>query len=274
MAYLLEFPPAKVPPEIIGGQIIRHVEIHAAVFVEVGGYHAQTPAIGIADSRLRGHVDEPALVVTKEVVGSSLEIQGITRDIRTVGLVAAKLGIVSIPDGVMADIKVEIAIAIEISEGSRGWPVSITAQPSALGHVLERPITPVAQQPVAAPPGQEQVGMAVVVVIGHGDAVTIGPGELGQAGTMSHVSECAVATIPEQAVARAWPAGYGRECSALSDEDIHPAVAVEIQQADSAPGRLGNLVDLRLSIAILESQPGRICIINEPKRSTGFRLGV
>ena len=41
------------------------------------------------------------------------------------------------------------------------------------GHVLERAVAPVAIQGIGPPAGHEQVGVAVVVVVAHGDAVAV-----------------------------------------------------------------------------------------------------
>ena len=50
----------------------------------------------------------------------------------------AERRMVGVPDQVMADVQVEVAVAVQVGEGGRSRPVAVAAQPGAFGDVLER----------------------------------------------------------------------------------------------------------------------------------------
>src|SRR3954469_3206737 len=70
-----------------------------------------------------------------------------------------------VPTEVVAHIKVEVAVAIEVGKGRRGGPAPVAAEPGAVGHVLERPIAPVPQKNIGSPPRDEQIDITVVVKV-------------------------------------------------------------------------------------------------------------
>ena len=142
-----------------------------------------------------------------------------------------------VEDQVMADVQVEVAVAVEVGPGRRCRPVAIAAQAGLRGHVLERSVAPVAEQGVRPPPRDEQVGMAVVVVVADGDAVAVASRESVQPGTLGDILERPVAAVAEQAVA-AWRMLGGRERPALDGIDVEPAVAVVVEQAHAPAHRL------------------------------------
>ena len=101
----------------------------------------------------------------------------------------------------MTDIEVEVAIAVEVGPSRRGGPVAVAAQAGAGSRILERSVATIVQKSVRLPTGDEQVGMAVVVVVADRDAVSISPRKPVQSGPLADILECSVATVPEQAVA-------------------------------------------------------------------------
>ena len=107
-----------------------------------------------------------------------------------------------VPGQVMADIQVEVAVAVEIGEGRRGRPVAITAQPGAVGRVRERAVSLVVEQDVRPEPGDEQVGAAVAVVIAGGHAERVAATDPGDARRGRHIFKRAVAPVAKQAVFR------------------------------------------------------------------------
>ena len=136
----------------------------------------------------------------------------------------------------MADIQVEVAVVVQVGEGGRGRPVAVPSQAGRDRHVLERAVAPVAIQGVRPPSGDEQIGMAVVVVVADRHAVAVSLGHLRQARGSGHILERPIAAISEQAVAKAptGPIRPGWEGTTLEHIDVEPAVAVEIDQADPA----------------------------------------
>ena len=158
-----------------------------------------------------------------------------------------------VPDEVMADVKVEVAVVVQVGEGGRGGPVAIAAEAGAIGDILEGPVASVAVKGVRSPAGDEEVGTAVVVEVADGHAMAVTSLHPGDAGPFGGVFKCAVAAVAEQPVAGRRSAGIGRESTALDDVDVEPAVAVVVQQADAAGRGLGKLPERRP--AVIEDEP-------------------
>ena len=135
----------------------------------------------------------------------------------------------------MADVEVEVAVAVEVGEGRRGRPVAVAAQ-ARVGSVTssKRAVAPVAVEGVGPPAGDEQVGVAVVVVVADGDAVAVAPGQPAMPDALGDVLERAVAPVAEQAVAaRRASCGLGGNGPPWTTVDVEPAVAVVVEQADA-----------------------------------------
>ena len=79
-------------------------------------------------------------------------------------------GLLRVPDHVVADVEVEVAVAVEVGECRRGGPVAVAAQAPSLGDVLEGAIAPVAVEGIATPACDEEVGSSVVVDVANGHA--------------------------------------------------------------------------------------------------------
>ena len=115
-----------------------------------------------------------------------------------------------VPGQVVADVEVEVAVAVEIGEGRRGRPVAIAAQSGALGGVLERAVAPVVKQGIRPEAGDEQVGAAVVVVVAHRHAEAVAAADPRRSRGGRRVLERAVAPVAEQAVAAGARTDRGR----------------------------------------------------------------
>ena len=139
-----------------------------------------------------------------------------------------------VPDEVVADVEVEVAVVVQIGERGRGGPVAIAPETGAIRDILERPVPSVAVKGVRPPAGDEEVGTAVVVEVADGDPVAVASLHPGDAGPFGGVFERAIAAVAEQAVAGRRPAGIGGKRTPLDDVDVEPTVAVVVQQADAA----------------------------------------
>ena len=85
----------------------------------------------------------------------------------------ADLGVGGIVEKIVTDIEIEIAIAVQIGERGRSRPVAIAAQAYSGCDVLERSVAFVAIERVRMPAGDEEVGPAVIVIVGDGDSMAI-----------------------------------------------------------------------------------------------------
>ena len=114
-----------------------------------------------------------------------------------------------VPDHVVADVEVEVAVVVEVGKRRRGRIVAAARQARALRDVLEGSIALVPVERVGHEPADEEIGPAVVVVVPHGHAmaVSLTPRDPGDAGFLGDVFECAVALVPKEPIAR------GRWCA-------------------------------------------------------------
>ena len=79
------------------------------------------------------HVDEPARVVAEDMVGKGRDRARVASDVNLARGVLAELGVVGVPDAVVADVEVEVAVVVQVGEGRRGRPVAVAAQPRLPG---------------------------------------------------------------------------------------------------------------------------------------------
>ena len=111
---------------------------------------------------------------------------------------------------IVGDEEIQMAVAVIIDEmcsrcssGSSGpgW-----IRPGFLRYIGERAVAIIAVERVLAVVSDEQIVVAVVVVIA--DAASLSPaGAMLQAGAFGNIGECAVAIVLEQMAARLLPAG-------------------------------------------------------------------
>ena len=126
---LLETQAALVSEEEIGRLIVGDEEVEPPVAVEVGGDDAQAPAVRVDDPRLGRHVGEPAAVVAEQVVRQRRRILRRAVGVALPLLVPAEIRLLEVPKQVMADVEVEVAVAVEVGEGGRRGPVAVPAEP-------------------------------------------------------------------------------------------------------------------------------------------------
>ena len=192
---------AAVDVQEIGRLIVRDEEVDVSVVVDVGGDHPHAPPSPLEESRRFGDVGEMALVITEDLVGARFEFPGIAADDHLVGRKGvADPRILGIPDHVVADVQVEVAVVIEVGESGRCRPIAVARQARRPRHILESPVPSIAIQAIGSPPGQKEVGMAVVVVIADGDAVSISLGHSADSRGVRHIFECPVAAVAKQPV--------------------------------------------------------------------------
>jgi hypothetical protein len=180
-------------------------------------------------SGLTRHIDEPAAIVAEQVIRQEREALGCTIIIDLLLLVPAEARVLGIPLQVVADVEVEVAVAVQVGEGGRGGLVTVISQADCLGHIAKGPVPLVAIEGVGAPAGDEQVGMAVVVIITHRQAMPIAPREDRDTGRGGGVREGAVTLIAEEAVAGARGLRVGGEGTTLDQVDVESAVAVVVE---------------------------------------------
>src|SRR5262249_42320385 len=103
----------------------------------------------------------------------------------------------------------------------------------------ERSVAVVAVEDLVAVVGDEQIGVAVVVVVAGADALA--PAAAGDAGLRGDVGERAVAVVPIE-MAHWCGVVRRRQAGAVDEKDVRPAVVVVVEDRDAAAGRLEDVL--------------------------------
>src|SRR5215472_5148693 len=198
----LEFAVAEVVKQKIRHGIIGDEDIGQTVAIVVGNGdpHALSDLIG--ETGGRGDIGEGTVVVVAEhLIGRAAIGAGIAIALMLLGA-AAGFGL-RIPLHVVTDDKIEPAVIVYVNPGRRDRPQLAqlridTTEVSFLGDIFERAVAAIVVKNVAVHPGDEDIGIAVVVVVGdgnaHGVAFACYPGFFG------HVGEGSVAIVAKQAI--------------------------------------------------------------------------
>jgi hypothetical protein len=116
--------------------------------------------------------------------------------------VAADARVVEVPGRVMADVEVEVAVAVQVGQCRRAGPIAPAAQPTRIRRVLEGAVAAVPVEGIRSPTSDEHVGVAVPVDVAHGHAVPVSGGKSADPRAVGHVLKGAVAAIVKQAIPR------------------------------------------------------------------------
>ena len=140
------------------------------------------------------------------------------------------------PLHVVADEEIEQAVAVEVEPQRRRAERRAAAEAARLRDVDERALAGIAEQPVLADAGDEEVGKAVVVEVADGDAHPVHLHV--EAGGARDVGERAVAVVAIQRERRPLPLVPG-PVHAVDEQDVLPAVGVVVEERAAGAERLG-----------------------------------
>ena len=139
---------------------------------------------------------------------------------------------------IVGDEEVEVAVAVVVDEGAAGVPADLGAglgEAGLLGDVGEGSVAVVAVKGVLAVVGNEEVVVAVVVVVA--DTAGLAPaGLVLEAGAFGHVCEGAVAIVFEEAAVRLLAGREAFQAPAVDEEEVLPAVVVIVVKGEAAAG--------------------------------------
>ena len=147
---------------------------------------------------------------------------------------------------VVGDEEVEFAVAIVIDESATCGPAGSHARDSGLlADVGEGAVAVVVVEHVLAVVGDEQIVVAVVVVVADADALS--PAGVLEPSLQGDVGEGAVAIVLEQVVEGLFARRKAFEPPAVDQEDVEPAVVVVVVEGDAAAGGLEQIFVLVLA---------------------------
>ena len=136
------------------------------------------------------------------------------------------------PPQVVDDEEIEEAVVVVV-QPARGDGPFAAGDAGARRHVVESAVAAIAQQLVASHAGNEQIDVAVVVVVGGRDAHRVA--DAGHACLVSHVRETHVPLVAIQPIRiRGQPLLERGQLGAVGEEDVRSAVPVVIEDGEAA----------------------------------------
>ena len=177
------------------------------------------------------------------------------------------------PLHVVADEKIEIAVAVVVHPCGACAPLTVAAADAGGGgHIREAPVD-VAEQMVAADGRDEEIDPPVVVVVSRRDAHPVQIHR--QAGGFGRVDEASVAGVAIQheprmrrAVALALrPGPWAR----IDEQQVGPAVAIEVEERDAAAHRFRQQFLALRAVLVLERDAGLARDVDEHRGGSGCR---
>jgi hypothetical protein len=138
-----------------------------------------------------------------------------------------------------------VAVAIVVQECAARVPAiqaggSFTRglrQAGALGNICEGSIAAVPIQHTITPVGHQEISISVVVVVSY--ATALAPAGAGQSGFDGHVSERSVAIVLIEPIGgRVGSRPFRFKTRAVDEEDVEPAIVVEVEECHTAAGSL------------------------------------
>ncbi len=242
---------ALVDVEIVGCGVVGHKQVQLAIVIDVGEHRAQPVIAGlVGHSGLHAYVGEGAVaVVVEEMIAFAGQAAGTAANLfaaegaERVGRIAGTGGgqMLRVVMEVPGDKQIEAAVAIVIAPGGAGVPGRGIGQSHAgfLCNVGKCAVVIVVVEAVAAPVGHEDVGPAVIVVIGNGHAKA--PAVVGDAGLLRNVGEGSIVIVVEEGgVRRRLFTGERVEGGPVHDVDVHPTIVVVVNEADAGALGLNN----------------------------------
>ena len=217
--------------------VVGHEDVGESVRIRIRHRDAHAFPDVRSDPSRAGHVGEPAAaVVAVEKIREPLVVGG--RAVHSFAFRTADSVILRRPVQVAGHEQVEVRIVVVVQPGRPHRPQFLGAgsdprDTGPLRDVGERSVALVAIEDVPVHTGHVEVGRAIVVeVSGHGPhRVALAPDPR----CLGHVAERPPAFVAIEPVPEAWVVLHEpRDSRAVREEDIEPAVVIEVEKGDSA----------------------------------------
>ena len=166
---------------------------------------------------------------------------------------AAENVVLGRPLDVVADQQIQQAVAIEIEPERRGAEGAAAAQAGLFGDVDEVAAPGVLKQAVLADGGDQNIGEAVVVVVGDGHAHAVHFDRQAGWRVTSREGAVAVVAVELQGAALALVAG---PIHAVDQQNVQPAVAVVIQKGAAGAHGFGQILRAESAAVVAEVDAG------------------
>ena len=277
--HLRQLPVRAVAVQEVRRPVVGDEDVHPPVPVVVGdGDTHPLPEVPIEAGR-GGDVGERAVaVVAQERVRQGLEDVRVAVD--AVPLLSPAAPVVRVlgegPLEVVRDEEVQPAVVVEIQEGRarlQGVARHRDARPG--GHVGEAPVALVVVEHVVAVVRDQDVHVAVVVVVPDGHPLGVAlDARAAQSRLEGHVDEPPAAGVAEEAIeggrVRAHVLGRGRP---VQEEKVHPAVVVVVEGGHRPAERLERVLHVGREVLLDEAHAPRFGFVDQRERGFGGNGG-
>ena len=172
------------------------------------------------------------------------------------------------PLHIIADKKIEQAVAVIIEPESGGAEPEAFPQPAGVGHIHKRSLAGIVEEPVLPHAGDQDVGKSVIVIIANGDAHSVHFHVQPDAG--SDVGKC---TVPVVAVEpqRGAPLLVAGPIHPIDQKDVLPAVAVIVEKGAAGTQCLRKELAAKCAAVVLELNAGTGSYINKAEAGRSRR---
>ena len=246
-------------------RIVGDEQIRPAVLIVIERHHAEALAIWVVQAGLCGHVGELALAQVPIELGRSTLV-GFRRAIALDGPVQRTPQVIfRRPDDVIRHEQIQKTVLIVV-EPCRTGSKNCIADARCRRHVEEMSAAFVVQQAVTFQRGDVDIVPAVVIVIADADPQTEGFHVEPAAG--GDVSEAAVLHVAVQSSGGGLT--FGVPLVAVQDENVEPAVSIDIHKRTSGTQRLRQPFLAFGSVRVLKLNACFLGDVDEP--DCGFRF--
>ena len=165
--------------------------------------------------------------------------------------------------------EIEVAVAIDVQKGTTGTP-QIGIGAGGVRDLGKPSLASIAIQLIRADAGHIQVDQAVIVVVaGAGTHAVLAVPDARRRG---HVLEGSIAAVPVHAVTRSAGNGDIGHRAAVHQEDVEPAVIVEVEEETARPHDLGKEPVFAGAVDVHEVESDSASDIAEHRKADGGTL--
>ena len=155
---------------------------------------------------------------------------------------------------VVGDVQVQVAVAVHVQKAGARPHLIAVGHAGLPSHVGERAVAVVLVEHVGAEIVHVQVQVAVVVVVGDGNAQPVAG--VAHSGLLGHVGELPVAVVAIQGVAGSLSDFRPGQRRPVEKIDVLVAVSIVVEQRQSRRYGFHDVASSRTTVGVLESDPG------------------
>ncbi len=166
------------------------------------------------------------------------------------------------PLHIIRDHQIELAVAIVVHPGSAGGKLVRPPQSRGFGYVCKGTVAVVVKQVALADGSDEDVIVAVVVIVADGDPQTVHRHR--QPGLVSNIAKCSVVIVVEELQSGRARLRVSRPVLTIHQEDVGPAVVVVVDERAPRTHGFGKVLLSKGAVVVREMDTGTSSDIAKP----------